>query len=71
MHGGHDGSYWWAPVTAITSGKRARMTFGFLAETTGDDEAVLGERFADRVEGSSLALSRKPQVLTTTTSAPA
>ena len=46
---------------------------GFLAHAAGDDDAaVLGDGFADRLEAFLLgAESRKPQVLTSTTSAPA
>ena len=42
------------------------------AEAAGDDDAaVLGDGLADGIEALCLALSRNPQVLTTTTSAPA
>ena len=46
---------------------------GFLAHAAGDDDpAVLGDRLADRLQALLLgAESRKPQVLTSTTSAPA
>ena len=50
---------------------RGADAVGLDAEAAGDDDAaVLRQRFADRVEASSLALLRKPQVLTTTASAP-
>jgi hypothetical protein len=47
------------------------MTLHLRAEAAGDDHlAVLGERLADGVEDSSTAASMKPQVFTTTRSAP-
>ena len=65
-------SYCCGPVTASTSGIALADQLGLRAHAAGDDDpAVLGHRLADRVEASSLALSRKPQVLTSTTSAPA
>ena len=51
VHRFHDASYWCGPVTASTPGMRLADHVLLDAEAAGDDDAaVLGHRFADRVE---------------------
>ena len=71
VHLGHHGLILMRPGDGEHARVRGTDAVGLDAKTAGDDHlAVLGQGLADGGKGSALALSSKPQVLTTTASAP-